>query len=260
MGRIKCPGQNTQFWQPEDIFETACVKCGQSVEFFKDDANRRCPSCGARITNPKLSLGCAQWCEYAEECLGFDPKTLQPDSEENVSLADRLIDKIREYFGTDQKRIEHALLVFSHAQEILRKEDGDPRVVIAAALLHDIGIVEAERKHGSSAGRYQEIEGPPIARGIMADLGLDAETIDHVSRIIANHHSARDIDTPEFRIIWDADWLANFPQEFPDADADRRREMIDKLFKTTAGREKALRSLVPQESENEAAREDTRQA
>ena len=29
-----------------------------------------------------------------------------------------------------------------------------------AAVVHDIGILTAERKYGSSAGKYQELEGP----------------------------------------------------------------------------------------------------
>jgi len=70
--------------------------------------------------------------------------------------------EMRKLFGEDQKRIDHALSVLSFAEQILNDEPGDREVVVAAALLHDIGIHEAERKYGSSAGRYQEIEGPPI--------------------------------------------------------------------------------------------------
>ncbi|KKM04295.1 hypothetical protein LCGC14_1765640, partial [marine sediment metagenome] len=67
-------------------------------------------------------------------------------------------------FGDDRKRIKHALLVFDQARKIFIREEGDPGVVTAAALLHDIGIKEAERKHGSSEAHFKEIEGPPIAR------------------------------------------------------------------------------------------------
>lgn len=65
-----CPGQDTRFWQLSDIFEVECVHCGNTVEFFKDDGYRRCKKCGLRVVNPKISIGCAQWCEYAKECLG----------------------------------------------------------------------------------------------------------------------------------------------------------------------------------------------
>ncbi|MHC4599829.1 MAG: HD domain-containing protein, partial [Planctomycetota bacterium] len=68
-----CPGQDTRFWRPEDIFELDCGACGHAIEFFKDDVYRRCSACGRRVENPKFNLGCAQWCEHAKDCLGYDP-------------------------------------------------------------------------------------------------------------------------------------------------------------------------------------------
>lgn len=65
---FKCPGQETQFWTPDDIFETDCPHCGKPVEFFKDDRKRDCPNCHACCVNPKLNLGCLEWCQYADKC------------------------------------------------------------------------------------------------------------------------------------------------------------------------------------------------
>ncbi|MCX5858726.1 MAG: HD domain-containing protein [Proteobacteria bacterium] len=297
MSKTICPGQDTRFWKPGDIFEVACGKCGRPVEFFKDDSSRRCPGCGQRVQNPRISLGCAQWCEHAKECLGYDPKESReqgagskeqraegnPDyanpscageplrrtgassgsqssraegiphgnsgqvgqeEKQQETMIDRLIEAVKKEFGCDQKRITHALLVLEKAQKILRREGGNPRVVLTAALLHDIGIKEAERKHGSAAGKYQEIEGPPIAERIMRELSLDAETIEHVSRIVGSHHSAKDIDTLEFRILWDADWLVNLHEEFPDTGREELKKKIAKIFNTETGRKMAT-DLLP---------------
>lgn len=253
MGSTMCPGQDTAFWRPGDIYEITCGQCGAEVEFFKDDASRRCPGCGARVQNPKLNLGCAQWCEHAKECLGYDPKAAMDSEGEETPLVDRLIAAMKRTFGTDQRRISHALSVLERAKEIMRGEKGaDPKVVLSAAVLHDIGIQEAERKHGSNAGRWQEIEGPPIAEPIMKELGLDEATRDHVAKIIANHHSARDIDTLEFRILWDADWLVNIPEEYPDHSPEKLEKLIHKVFKTASGRKLALERLLPPPPVSEA--------
>ena len=243
---MRCPGQDPRYWTAESVFETLCPECGISVEFFKDDSSRRCPGCGQAIRNPKLDLGCAEWCPYVEECLGITPEQTTPAVGQEGQLAGRLIQAMKSVFGKDQRRIGHALTVFQHAKELVRKESTDPRVVIPAAILHDIGIHEAERKHGSSAPRFQELEGPPIARKIMEALGVDAEIVEHVCRIIANHHTGKEIDTPEFRIVWDADWLVNLPDVHPNAGADKLAGIIDRVFKTKAGREKARR-LFPAE-------------
>ena len=237
-----CPGQDTRFWKPEDIFEIACGHCGQPVEFFKNDGLRYCTQCGSRVVNPKVSVGCAQWCEHARDCLGYDPHAPAEESG-GPSLADRLVAAMQAEFGDDQRRIDHALQVLAYARQIMRTEHADPRVVLAAAILHDIGIQEAERKHGSAAGKYQELEGPPIAKRIMEQLGLDAATIAHVCRIVGSHHRAGDIDTIEFRIIWDADWLVNIPEEYAGCDADRRSAIVAKVFRTEAGRKLAAETL-----------------
>jgi len=71
IGNTMCPGQDTAFWRPSDIFEVPCSQCGYELEFFKDDVSRRCTRCGGQEPNPKLILGCAQWCEHAKECLGW---------------------------------------------------------------------------------------------------------------------------------------------------------------------------------------------
>jgi transcription initiation factor TFIIIB Brf1 subunit/transcription initiation factor TFIIB len=67
---LKCPGQDQRFWKPEDIFEVKCPGCGETVEFFKDEPKIKCRKCGRMVANPKIDLGCAQWCLYAQQCLG----------------------------------------------------------------------------------------------------------------------------------------------------------------------------------------------
>ena len=148
----------------------------------------------------------------------------------------RLIAEMEDIFADDSRRIDHAMAVLEFAEKIHKAEGGDPLTIQAAAILHDIGIHEAKRKHGSSSGRFQEIEGPPIARSIMEKLGLDEAMINHVCRIVGSHHSARDIDTLEFRIIWDSDWLVNIPDEHADKTTAELRGLVDRVFRTKEGR------------------------
>ena len=235
---FRCPGQDQRFWKPDDIFEIKCSKCGQSVEFFKDEPKLKCRKCGDLVVNPKIDLGCAEWCQYAKQCLG------ESFGKDASVLRDNLIIEMQKVFGDDNKRVEHALAVLDCAEQIQLVEGGDPLIVKAAAILHDIGIHEAERKYDSSAGKYQEIEGPAIAEGILKKYDVAEEAIEHICRIIANHHSAKDIDTKEFRIIWDADQLVNIPEEFADAGEDKLNEIIEKTFKTKKGKKMALDLFV----------------
>ncbi len=151
---------------------------------------------------------------------------------------------MKEVFGRDEKRINHAPRVLDYAERIGAVGGGDPLVIRAAAILQDIGIQKAERKHGSAAGKYQEMEGPPIAEPILKENGLDPARIEHVCRIIANHHSAQDIDTLEFRVLWDADQLVNLQEDSSGARQPPPGATIGNLFRTSQGRQLA-RELFP---------------
>lgn len=85
---MKCPGQDTQFWKQGSIYEVECSKCGKAVEFFKDDATRKC-SCGHRFENPRVDLDCMSYCKFAEECL----RTFPPDT---VEERKKLLKKLKE--------------------------------------------------------------------------------------------------------------------------------------------------------------------
>jgi hypothetical protein len=231
---VRCPGQDQRFWKPGDIFEVKCPACGVPIEFFKDEPKLKCRKCGRVVVNPKIDLGCAQWCRYAQQCVAVSA------AKEAGFLRDRLINEMKKLFAADQKRIEHALRVLDFAEQIQAAAGGDPLIVKAAAILHDIGIHEAERKYGSAAGKYQEIEGPPIAEEILKRYDVAVEAIEHICRIIANHHSARDIDTLEFRIVWDADWLVNFPEVFENKPQCELQHIIERTFRTQKGREIAI--------------------
>ena len=82
-----------------------------------------------------------------------------------------------EYFGNDILRINHALKVYGFASTICRSETANRDtidIIEIAAVLHDIGIHVSEKKYKSSAGKYQEIEGPPIARKMLEKMNLPA--------------------------------------------------------------------------------------
>ncbi len=164
-------------------------------------------------------------------------------TEEMAKIAEAVL-AMRSVFGSDERRTGHALKVLSFARRIQATEGGSRLAVETAAALHDIGIHEAERKHGSSAGHWQELEGPPIARRILEGLHYAEGDIEHICKIVANHHSARDIDTLEFRIVWDADWLVNIPDEMDASDKPRLAAFIEKAFKTDAGKRIATETYL----------------
>ncbi len=233
---MKCPGQDSRYWKPGAIFEAKCPECGNEVEFFKDDTTRSCKKCGHRFLNPSMDFGCASYCQYAEQCIGNLPPELIAQKE--GLLKDRVAIEMKRYFRQDFKRIGHATRVARYAEQIGKEERGNLAVILTAAYLHDIGIKEAERKHQSSASRYQEEEGPPVAREILTKLGAKVELVEEVCDIVGHHHHPRAEETVNFKAVYDADLLVNLEEKHEETpiEPEKLSDMVKNSFLTESGR------------------------
>jgi len=169
MEQMKCPGQDTRYWKPGDIFAAECPKCGAEIEFFKDDTRRRCAWCGHMFYNPKIELGCAEWCQYAEKCV----PDLVKAKKAAQTFREILAEQVRNYLQ-DEAAWEETEAAVHYAQELLKAEGGDPKVVLAATLLHRVD--------------------PDKARDFLAELETEPELTADILELIAGRGKPRDLN------------------------------------------------------------------
>ncbi len=134
------------------------------------------------------------------------------------------------------QRAHHLLKVWSFARIIASGEgleDHQRRLIEAAALVHDIGIRPSLEKYGSSAGPYQEKEGPAKARSMLEELGFPQTQVDRICYLVGHHHSYHAIDGIDYQILVEADFLVNIFEEPMDQPAVR--SIGEKIFKTSTG-------------------------
>ncbi|MHB8063336.1 MAG: HD domain-containing protein [Ruminiclostridium sp.] len=151
-------------------------------------------------------------------------------------MLEKITQELIKYYSNDVRRINHALKVHGFCQTICSLEQLNEReqlIVNLTGILHDIGIKEAERKYNSSAGPYQEKEGPAIAKQIMNKYDIDKGIMERVCYIIGHHHSYNKIDGNDFQILVEADFLVNIYED--EMDKVSVTSIKSKYFKTQAG-------------------------
>ena len=141
-----------------------------------------------------------------------------------------------EYNAADPKRVQHLIKVHSFAELLCELENADVQtrdVVSIAALVHDIGIRNSERKYGSSAGRYQELEGLPEAEALLLRLGYPDSFVERVCWLVGHHHSYGSILELDHQILVETDFLVDAYEDEMDPSAIAM--VREKIFRTNGG-------------------------
>jgi HD superfamily phosphodiesterase len=128
----------------------------------------------------------------------------------NPYIKARVVKLLVDFFGTDFRRISHALSVLEQAERIAGEKSGwDEEVLIASALLHDVGIKPSEAQLGYNDGHTQEQYGPAEAEKLLREIAFPPDKIRKVCEIVGNHHSPSRYDYPELAILKKADAIVN---------------------------------------------------
>ncbi len=143
----------------------------------------------------------------AQECLGVAPQSqsfVRPEG----ALAARLIHALEERFQSDRPRFARTLKVFQFAKSLVGKQGGDPRVVLAAALLLDLAV---RHSPAASASNIEDDSGDGIAeaRELLRQSGLDEETSRSIDGILTSYRAGQELDTLECRIVREAAQMAD---------------------------------------------------
>ena len=235
---IRCPGQNTLFWKPDDIYDVTCPSCGAPVEFWKDDSKRTC-KCGHRFLNPKRDLGCLEYCKYAEQCM---PDMFQGENLKAL-YRDRLLVGAKIAIKPEDARLKRSQEIAEVAEEILDGEGGQPKVVFAATILGDLVL------HSQPQGR-QEVsssqgESPrAIVTRVLAELGTEKEVIDQVCQIVEDRINATSSEEVNHRIVSDALMVADLLEKKTLLEEAAIERLIENKIQTETGKRLARERLL----------------
>lgn len=153
-------------------------------------------------------------------------------------MTEKLFLEMMELYSGDPEQIQHFIKVHSFARLIGLGEEIDDatrQILEIAAIVHDIGIKPALEKHGSGSGKYQELEGPPLAEAMLKGLKYPQHIITRVCYLVGHHHTYKDIDGIDYQILVEADFLVNMFEGKMSENAIK--STLDKIFRTKTGKE-----------------------
>jgi len=182
----------------------------------------------------------------------------------------KIFEKAKPFLRT-RKNLIHTRIALRYALKLLEQEKKDPKVVIPAVLLHDVGWKAIpEKLHLTAFGpnpsnpklaRVHELEGAKIAKGILEELHYHPVKTIEICRIIRGHDSRKRAISPSDRIVKDADKLTRYSKKGMAIDLGwfhiPRREylafleaIIDDWFLTPTAKRIAKREILLRKKES----------
>jgi len=175
-------------------------------------------------------------------------------------------------FLRTRKNLIHTKIALRYALTLLKSEKGDPKVVIPATLLHDVGwSAIPETLHLTAFGpnpsnpkltKVHEREGAKIARSILERLHYPPEKVKEICRIVLGHDTRKRSISQNDRLVKDADKLSRYFRRAMAIDLDRFKvsrskhlsfleRVIDQWFFTPTAREIAEKEILSRKREKE---------
>ena len=104
----------------------------------------------------------------------------------------------------------------------------------AKRIQHFCKVHTCEEKYGSCGGKLQEKEGPAIAAKLLKELGFDDDVSERVQFLIAHHHTYDNIDSADYQILVEADFLVNIMEHGLSKEA--ALSAYNRIFRTGCGK------------------------
>lgn len=149
----------------------------------------------------------------------------------------QILEKMIVYSKGNIHDIDHLIRVWTYAKTIgeLEKLDAETQFILeAAAITHDIACPLCREKYGNTNGKYQEMEGIPLAAAFLEDTGMTRDQIERVKFLVGHHHTFKDIIGKDLQILIEADYIANASENgYSEINV---KNFLDKAVKTATGK------------------------
>ena len=149
----------------------------------------------------------------------------------------RIMEKMIAFSDGNIHDIDHFIRVWTYAKIIGELEGLDDETLFIleiAAITHDIACPLCREKYGSTNGKYQEEEGIPLVKKFLSGTGVPEDQIERVAFLVGHHHTFTGIDSADWQILVEADYIANATEN--GYSEQNIRNTMQKIMKTESGK------------------------
>ena len=97
-----------------------------------------------------------------------------------------------EFYKGNIHDIDHFLKVWAMAKtigEIEKLDRHTQEILELAAVVHDIACPLCREKYGSTNGKHQELESPPLVKAFFKRLPVEDSDVERISWLVTHHHT-----------------------------------------------------------------------
>ena len=152
-------------------------------------------------------------------------------------MISRIMEKMIAFSDGNIHDIDHLIRVWTYSKTIGELEGLDAQtqfVLEVAAITHDIACPLCREKYGNTIGKLQEQEGEVMVKDFLADSGMSEDQIKRVAFLVGHHHTFTDIDSIDYQILVEADYIANATEN--GYSHQNVENFIQKIMKTETGK------------------------
>ena len=152
-------------------------------------------------------------------------------------MVSQIMEKMITFSDGNIHDIDHLIRVWTYAKTIGELEGLDAQtqlVLEVAAITHDIACPLCREKYGNTNGKLQEQEGELMVKDILADSGMSEDQVKRVAFLVGHHHTFTDIDSIDYQILVEADYIANATEN--GYSHQNVENFIQKIMKTETGK------------------------
>ena len=149
----------------------------------------------------------------------------------------QIIQKMISFSEGNIHDVDHFIRVWTYAKTIgeLEQLDEETQYILeVAAITHDIACPLCRDKYGNTNGKHQEEEGAPLVKEFLSDSEMTEVQIDRVAFLVGHHHTFTGIDSLDWQILIEADYIANATENgYSETNV---RNFIQKIMKTDSAK------------------------